>query len=158
MTELPDPYKRLSALGLDLPQAPTPVANFLAAVKVGNLLFLSGQGPFDARTGWKLGKVGSDFTAEQAYEHARIVGLNLLGVLHHELGSLNRVSRIVKVFGMVNAVDGFAMHPAVVNGCSDLFRAVFGDEVGAHARSAVGVGSLPGNISVEIEVVVAITD
>lgn len=158
MTAPNDPYAKLAELGLELPPPLPPVANYVGAVREGNLVFLSGQGPLDPKTGYKLGKVGAEFTAEQAYEHARIVGLNLLGVLHHELGSLTRVKRVVKVLGMVNAVPEFAMHPLVINGCSDLFGQVFGPEIGAHARSAIGVGSLPGNISVEIEAIVAVAD
>jgi len=155
-TSANDPYGRLEALGLELPPPPPPVANFVGAVRVGDLLFLSGQGPVSPVYGWKLGKVGADYTAAEGYDHARIVGLNLLGVLHHELGSLTHVTRVVKVLGMVNATPDFTAHPSVINGCSDLFAEVFGPEIGAHARSAVGVGSLPGNISVEIEAIFAV--
>jgi enamine deaminase RidA (YjgF/YER057c/UK114 family) len=103
------------------------------------------------------GKVGDTVTADEAYAHALLVGLNLLSVLHVELGDLSRVKRIVKLLGMVNATPDFADHPRVINGCSDLFVDVFGD-AGRHSRSAVGVGSLPGNITVEIEAIVAIHD
>ena len=103
------------------------------------------------------GIVGKDITVEQAYGHARGVGLNLMAVMRHELGSLDRVKRIVKVLGMVNAVPGFGDQPKVINGCSDLFVEVFGER-GKHARSAVGMGSLPNNIPVEIEVIVEIEE
>lgn len=158
MTDRPDPYANLIRLGLKLPPPPPPVANFVAAVRERDLVYLSGQGPCDGDGVWRLGKVGRDFTAKEAYDHARLVGLNLLAVLHAELGSLTRVRRIVKVLGMVNAVPDFAAHPQVMNGCSDLFMAVFGEEIGRHARSAVGMGSLPSNISVEIEAIVAVDD
>lgn len=156
MTNKPDPYDRLRALGLTLPPPPPPVANFVGLVQVDKLVFLSGQGPVSPIHGYRLGKVGRDYTAEEGYDHARIVGLNLLSVLHHELGSLSRVARVVKLLGMVNATPDFAAHPAVINGCSDLFVEVFGPDIGKHARSAVGVGSLPGNISVEIEAVLLV--
>ena len=156
MSERPDPYQRLKELGLELPVPLPPVANFVPSVREGNLVFLSGQGPLEPGSGMKTGKVGADVSAEQAYEHARLAGLLLLGVLHREFGTLGRVTRVVKVLGMVNALPDFTMHPKVINGCSDLFVAVFGKSAGAHARSAVGVGSLPGNITVEIEAIVAI--
>jgi enamine deaminase RidA (YjgF/YER057c/UK114 family) len=121
-------------------------------------MFLSGQGPFDPAVGWHLGKVGAEVSVDQAYGHARVAGLALLGVLHSELGNLNRVRRVVKLLGLVNAAPEFREHPQVINGCSDLFIAIFGQSIGAHARSAVGVGSLPGNITVEIEAIVAVAD
>lgn len=158
MTSANDPYARLSELGLELPPPPPPVANFIGAVREGDLLFLSGQGPRAADGSWRLGKVGQEFDVQQGYDHARLVGLNLLAVIHAELGSLSRVRRVVKMLGMVNAVPDFTAHPMVINGCSDLFLSVFGPDVGTHARSAVGMGSLPGNISVEIELIVAVKD
>lgn len=121
----------------------------------GDLLFLSGQGPLEADGRQHVGKVGGTVTALEAYHHARLTGINLLAVMSDALGDLSRVRRVVKLFGMVNAVSDFADHPAVINGCSDLLTAVFG-EAGQHARSAVGQASLPGNITVEIEAVVAI--
>ena len=120
------------------------------AVRTGHLLYLAGKGP-----GAATGKVGGDISVEEAYGHAREVGLILISVMREELGSLDRVSRIVKVLGMVNAVPEFGQQPAVINGCSDLFVEVFGDK-GRHARSAVGMGSLPGGIPVEIEVIVEV--
>ncbi|MDX1373949.1 MAG: RidA family protein [Burkholderiales bacterium] len=146
--------KRLKALGIDLGTVSAPVANYVNAVRAGNLLFLSGKGPRPEAGGVRpSGKVGRDYTAEQAYQHARTVGLDLLAVMRAELGSLDRVRRIVKVLGMVNAVPEFTDHPKVINGCSDLFVEVLGAR-GRHARSAVGMGSLPMGIPVEIEVVV----
>ncbi len=150
------PYDRLRALGIVLPPAPAPVANFVTAVREGNLLFLAGQGPLEPNGFEHHGKVGADVTVEEAYQHARITAINMLAVMHDALGSLERVRRIVKVLGMVNAVPLFADHPKVINGCSDLFIAVFGEAIGRHARSAVGMGSLPSQITVEIEAVVAV--
>ena len=150
-------YDRLRMRGLHLPQVPTPVGNFVHCTSEGNLLFLSGQGPLDASGSLMTGKVGATVSADEAYQHAQMVGLNLLAVLHNELGDLRRVKRVVKLLGMVNAAPDFTEHPRVINGCSDLFVDVFGD-AGRHSRSAVGVGSLPGNITVEIEAIVAIQD
>ena len=142
------PTKRLIDLGIELPPIPAAAGNYVHAVRAGNLLFLAGKGVRDV-----VGKVGRDVTVEQAYQSARSTGLQLLAVMAQELGSLDAVCRIVKVTGFVNAVPEFADHPAVLNGCSDLFVEVF-EERGQHARSAIGVGSLPGQIPVEIEVVV----
>jgi enamine deaminase RidA (YjgF/YER057c/UK114 family) len=144
-------------LGIDLGPVSSPVANYVNAVQTGKLLYLAGKGPRpDANGKRPIGKVGRDFSAEQAYQHARTVGMDLLAVMRAELGSLDRVKRIVKVLGMVNAVPEFTEHPKVINGCSDLFVEVFGD-AGKHARSAVGMGSLPMGIPVEIEVIVEIS-
>lgn len=151
------PYGRLSALGIKLPPPPPPIANFVTHVREGNILYLSGQGPREADGYLHAGKVGSDVSVEQAYSHARLTGINLLAVMQDALGDLSRVKRIVKLLGMVNAVPHFEDHPQVINGCSDLFIEVFG-EAGQHARSAVGFGSLPGNITVEIEAIVALHD
>lgn len=150
------PYDRLAGLGIVLPPAPSPVAAFVTAVREGNLLFLSGQGPLDSSGREHRGKVGKDVGVEAAYEHARITGINMLAVMHEALGSLDNVRRVVKILGMVNATPDFTDHPLVINGCSDLMIAVFGEAVGSHARSAVGMGSLPGQITVEIEAVVAV--
>ena len=149
------PENRLRAAGIALPPPRPPIANFVPAVQEGSLLFLSGQGPVWEQ-GKHCGKVGRDVSAEEACRHARLVGLNLLAQIRESLGSLNRVARIVKLFGMVNATDIFEDHPFVINGCSDLFIEVFGATIGSHARSAIGVGSLPGNITVEIEAIVAV--
>lgn len=142
--------KRLKELGIELETASNPVANYVNAVRTGNLLYLSGKGPGAVR-----GKVGADMTVAEAYKHARATGLNLIAVMKSELDDLDRVSRIVKVLGMVNATPDFGDQPKVINGCSDLFVAVLGDK-GRHARSAVGMGGLPGNMSVEIEAVMRI--
>ncbi len=149
------PEDRLAALGLVLPAVPTPIANFVNVTRAGELLFLSGQGPLTAEGRLMTGKVGRTVTAEEAYDHARLTGLNLLAVMRNEVGALSRIRRVVKLFGMVNATDDFVDHPKVINGCSDLFVAVLG-EAGAHARSAVGMSSLPNNITVEIEAIVQI--
>jgi enamine deaminase RidA (YjgF/YER057c/UK114 family) len=150
-------YERLAALGLSLMPAPPPVANFITHVREGNLIFLSGQGPRERDGRLHVGKVGGDVSVDEAYEHARLVGLNLIAVMHEAVGDLSRVKRIVKVLGMVNAAPDFSDHPAVIDGCSDLFMEVFG-EAGRHARSAVGFASLPGQITVEIEAVIALHD
>lgn len=155
--EFTDCYERLNALGIVLPDAPPPIANFVTHVIDGKTLYLSGQGPREADGMLHKGKVGLDLTAQQAYAHARLTGINLLAVMHSALGDLNRIQRVIKLFGMVNAVSDFERHPDVINGCSDLFVEVFGEK-GQHARSAVGLGSLPDNISVEIEAIIALTD
>jgi enamine deaminase RidA (YjgF/YER057c/UK114 family) len=149
------PYRRLSELGIALPPAPPPVANFVTHVREGSLLYLSGQGPREADGRLHTGKVGAAVAAADAYAHARLTGINLLAVMHEALGDLGRVRRVVKLLGMVNADPDFADHPTVINGCSDLLIEVFGEK-GRHARSAVGFGSLPGRITVEIEAIVAV--
>jgi enamine deaminase RidA (YjgF/YER057c/UK114 family) len=151
------PYERLAALGITLPSAPPPIANFITHVREGNILYLSGQGPREADGHLHAGKVGSEVSTQEAYQHARLTGINLLAVMHDALGDLSRVKRVVKLLGMVNAVPHFENHPSVINGCSDLLIEVFG-EAGQHARSAVGFGSLPGNITVEIEAIVSLND
>ncbi|MEA2780086.1 MAG: hypothetical protein QOK29_1630 [Rhodospirillaceae bacterium] len=150
-------YGRLYAAGIVLPEAPAPVANFVTHVREGQFLFLSGQGPREADGRLHTGKVGATVSVDEAYAHARLTGINLIAVLEKALGDLSRVSRVVKLLGMVNATPDFTRHPQVIDGCSDLFMAVFG-ETGRHARSAVGLGSLPGNITVEIEAIVAVRD
>jgi len=148
--------KRLKALKIDLGPVSAPVANYVNAVRTGNLLYLAGKGPRPDASGKRpQGKVGREYTAQQAYQHARSVGLDLLAVMRQELGSLDKVKRVVKVLGMVNAVPEFADHPQVINGCSDLFVEVLGER-GKHARSAVGMGSLPMQIPVEIEVIIEV--
>jgi enamine deaminase RidA (YjgF/YER057c/UK114 family) len=148
--------QRLDELGIILPEIPKPAGNYVPCVRTGNLLFLSGQGPRDNAGELKTGKVGGDVTAEEAYKHARLVGLQLLAVARQALdGDLTRVRRVVKLLGMVNGTPEFDRQPFVVNGCSDLFVEVFGD-AGRHARSAVGMGSLPTNITVEAEVVLEV--
>jgi enamine deaminase RidA (YjgF/YER057c/UK114 family) len=148
------PYDRLSALGIVLPKAPAPIANFVTHVIEGKLLFLSGQGPTEADGTLYAGKVGGGVSVDEAYAHARLTGINLIAVMQAALGDLGRVRRVVKLLGMVNATPEFSDHPAVINGCSDLMNEVFGER-GVHARSAVGFGSLPNQITVEIEAIVA---
>ena len=147
--------KRLRQLGIELPEAPSPLANYVNAVRVGNLLFLSGKGPSAVDGLRPAGKLGREFNLDQGYLFARSTGLALLAVMRAELGSLDRIKRVVKLLGMVNAVPDFADQPKVVNGCSDLMVEVFGER-GRHARSAVGVGSLPSGIPVEIEAIVEV--
>jgi enamine deaminase RidA (YjgF/YER057c/UK114 family) len=150
------PEQKLRELGIDLGQVSSPIANYVNAVRTGSLLFLAGKGPRPGKDGKRpVGKVGRDFTAEQAYAHARGVGIDLLAVMRAELGSLDKVKRVVKVLGMVNAAPDFQDHPKVINGCSDLFVEVLGER-GKHARSAVGMGSLPMGIPVEIECIVEV--
>ncbi len=147
--------ERLCELGIELPEPPPPAGNYIGAVTVGNLVFLSGHGPRSASGEYSSGKVGGELTLEQGQEEARQVGLNLLATLRAEIGDLDRVRRVVKVLGMVNAVPDFRNHPKVINGFSDLMVEVFGEK-GRGARSAVGMGSLPFQIPVEVEMIVEI--
>lgn len=142
--------QRLRELGLELPTVPSPAANYVNAVRTGNLVFTSGTVPTTAEGDIPKGKVGAEVTTEEAVQHARSVGLNLLAILKQELGDLDRARRVVKLLGMVNAVPDYLEQSKVINGCSDLFAEVFGQQ---HARSAVGVGSLPFGITVEIEAI-----
>lgn len=145
--------QRLSELGIELPDTPSPMANYVPFVQTGNLLYLSGQGPRYENNQFHTGKVGREVTAEDAYQHARLVGIQLLAAARAALnGDLSRVKRVVKLLGLVNGTPEFEKHPQVINGCSDLFVQVFGDR-GRHARSAVGAGGLPNNITVEIEAI-----
>lgn len=149
--------QRLRDLGLTLPAVPSPVANYVPFKRHGSTIYLSGQGPRKPDgSGWYTGKVGESVTVEEAYEHAKLTGLQLLAVMKLAAGDLDKVE-VLKVLGMVNGVPLFGDQPKVINGCSDLFVQVLGDR-GRHARSAVGMGSLPNNISVEIEAIVAIHD
>lgn len=145
--------KRLAELGLTLPPAPTPMANYVPWRIGGGLLFLSGVGPRHPDGTSVTGTLGADLTVEQGYAAARLCGLNLLANMRSALGSLDRVDTILKVLGMVRGTPEFGHHPEVINGCTDLFVEVFGDP-GRPARSAVGMGSLPRGIAVEIEAVV----
>ncbi|GBD11808.1 hypothetical protein HRbin23_01487 [bacterium HR23] len=151
------PEQKLQELGLSLPPPPSPAANYVTAVRTGNLVYLAGHGPRRPDGTYITGKVGRDLTPAQAYDAARQVGLNLLASLKACIGDLGKVKRVVKVLGMVNADPSFTEHPRVINGCSDLFVAVFGEK-GRHARSAVGMGSLPFNIPVEIEAIVEVEE
>ena len=142
----------LESLGLELLPVPKPIGNFRNFVRTGSLIFISGQGPREADGSMHQGKVGRDVAPADAYRHAQLTGLNVLSVLADAVGDLGRVSQVVKLLGLVNATDDFTGHPDVINGCSDLFTRVFG-EIGQHARSAIGVASLPNNITVEIEAI-----
>lgn len=150
-----DPEKKLKELGIELPPASKPMANYVKAVRTGNLLFLAGHGPTLADGSNIQGKVGRDLTVEQGVAAARQTGIALLATLKAELGDLKKVKRIVKVLGMVNCTENFTDQPKVMNGFSDLMVAVFGER-GKHARSAVGMYALPSNIAVEIEMIVEV--
>ncbi len=145
--------KRLVELKLKLPPAPKPVAVYRTMVVAGNVAYVSGHGPLKSDGTMICGRVGGDLDWAAGKAPARQTGLAILASLRAELGSLDRVKRLLKVLGMVNATPDFRDHPAVINGCSELFAEVFGPENGIGARSAVGMGSLPGNIAVEIEAI-----
>jgi len=150
-----DPEARLAALGITLPPAPSPVANYVNGVQTGNLIFLAGKGPKRADGSEVHGKLGKDLGIEEGYEAARITAINQLAVLKTMLGDLGRVKRVVKVLGMVNSDPDFVEQPAVINGFSDLIVEVFGER-GRHARAAVGMVSLPRGQAVEIEMIVEV--
>lgn len=151
------PEDRLKRLGLVLPAPPTPVANFVTAVRDGALVYLSGQGPTVDGVPAIRGKLGGEVTPEQGYEAARLCALNLLGVLRREIGDLERVRRVVKLLVFVASETGFADQPRVANGASDLLVEVFGER-GRHARSAIGTSQLPFDIPVEIEMIAAVDE
>ena len=144
---------RLSELGLELPPAPEPKGVYRALVIVGNLAYTSGHLPVGSDGSIVTGRVGAELDQQAGYEAARQTGLGILATLRKELGSLDRVRRVVKVLGVVNCTAGFDQQPAVINGCSELFAELFGPEMGVGARSAVGVGSLPLGVPVEIEAI-----
>lgn len=146
---------RIEELGLTIPASPAPIANYLRYVQVGNLLFLAGHGPNRPGETVYTGQVGSDVSVEVAYKAARSTALNLLGSCKEALGDLDRITRVVKVLGMVNSAPGFGDQPKVINGFSDLMVEIFGD-AGRHARSAVGMAGLPGGIPVEIEMILEV--
>lgn len=146
--------KKLEELGLELPEIPKPMANYVPAARTGNLLFLSGHGP---QKSIPTGKVGKELTLEEGYEAAKNTALCLMSTIKNSIGDLDKVKRIVKLVGFVNCSEDFTDQPKVVNGASDLFVEVFGDK-GKHARAAVGMYQLPGGIPVEIEVVVEVED
>ncbi len=148
--------KKLAELGLELPPPRKPLGTYVSFVQTGNLLYLAGAGPFDLAGSGTTGKVGDGVTVEVAYQRARTVALGHISAMREALGDLDRVHRFVKVLGMVNAAPDFTAHPKVINGYSDLMVEVFGDK-GRHARSAVGMGSLPGGISVEVEAIVEVS-
>ena len=149
---------KLEQMGIELPDSPAPMANYVPGVRTGNLLYLAGLGPAARPDGTSpTGKVGQDLSVEEGYEAARLTGINILARLKGELGDLDRVNRVIKLLSMVNATIDFTQQPAVANGCSDLMVEVFGDK-GKHARSAVGMGSLPNNIPIEIEAIIEVAD
>ena len=150
-----DAETRLKELQIQLPIVGKPIANYVNVVRSGNLLFLSGKGPSNAEGIYTIGKVGKDLTLEQGQAAARLTAINQLAVLKAELGDLNKIKRIVKVLGMVNCEADFKDHPKVINGFSNLLVEIFGEK-GKHARSAVGMCSLPMNMAVEIELVVEV--
>ena len=152
------PETRIQELHLTLPAPPKPVAKYKTAVLVGNMLYVSGHGPIKPDGKLILGRVGSDLTAEQGKDAARVVGLAILATVRNTLGSLDKVKRLVKTFGMVNCTDDFKDQPQVINGFSELMADVFGEDAGVGARSAIGTNSLPGNISVEIECIFEVAD
>lgn len=147
------PEQRLKELGLELPPAPKPMGLYKSLVIAGGLAYASGHGPLKADQSLITGRVGQDLDLEAGKAAARQTGLALLATARDHLGTLDRVKRVVKILGMVNCTPEFREHPAVINGCSELFAEVFGREHGVGARSAVGMGSLPGNIAVEIEAI-----
>ena len=150
--------KKLEELGITLPQPDSPIANYVPAVRTGNLLFLAGAGPAPGSDGAvPRGKLGDDVSIDEGYQAARSVGLIQLARLKVALGDLDRIKQFVKLLTMVNSTAGFTEQPAVANGCSDLLVEVFGDK-GRHARSAVGMSNLPGSIPVEIEMIVEVSD
>lgn len=150
------PEEKIRELGYVLPPVSTPAFSFVNYRLIGDMLYISGNGPKDADGVTSKGKLGADVTVEDGYKHARLAGLRLLAVAKDALGDLGRIRAVVKMLGMVNATPDFTDHPKVINGCSDLFVEVLGAEVGGHARSAVGFSSLPGNMTVEIEVIMQV--
>ena len=151
------PEEKLKELGFTLPSAPAPIGNFLPWRRAGQLLYLSGQGPRDAAGKISVGRLGRDCTVERGYADARRVGLQLLSTIRAALGSLDHVEAVIKLLGMVNAEPDFGDQPKVINGCSDVLIEVLGER-GKHARSAVGMGSLPNCMTVEVEAIILIKD
>ncbi len=143
--------ERFAALGLSLPPAPAPKGVYKPLLVLGNQVYVSGHGPVTIAGDLLCGRVGDTVSKEDGKLAAQQVGLTILSTIKQQLGSLDKIGRVVKVLGMVNCTPGFDAHPYVINGCSELFAAVWGDDLGIGVRSAVGMGSLPGNISVEIE-------
>ncbi|MFQ5795398.1 MAG: RidA family protein [Candidatus Bipolaricaulia bacterium] len=151
-----DYEKRIEELGLEIPPVPKPVAAYIPALQVGNLVFCSGQGPMADGRFVHIGQVGADLTVEQGYEAARLCALNCLAAVKSVIGSLNRVDRIVHVRGFVNSAPGFEEQPEVINGASELLQQIFGER-GQHARAALGTSALPRNIAVELEMIVSVS-
>jgi enamine deaminase RidA (YjgF/YER057c/UK114 family) len=142
---------RVAELGLEFPVAPKPVAVYKPCVIVGNIAYVSGHGPLKTDKSLITGRLGADMDVEAGYQAARVTGLAMLATLQNTLGTLDRVVRVVKLLALVRSTDEFDQQPAVINGCSELFRDVFGEDAGIGARSALGTNSLPGGIAVEIE-------
>jgi enamine deaminase RidA (YjgF/YER057c/UK114 family) len=155
--EGPSPEDKLAEMGITLPEPSAPVANYVNAVRTGNLLFLAGKGPTKPEGGYVTGKVGTDLSIEEGAEAAKLAAIQHIGVLKATLGSLDKVKRLVKVHGMVNCGPDFTNQPEVMNGYSNFMVEVFGEK-GKHARAAVGMGSLPRGIAVEVELVVEVED
>ncbi|MHA8065479.1 RidA family protein [Aquirufa sp. ROCK2-A2] len=147
------PEEQFSSLGFALPPAPKPLGVYKPGLQLGNLYYVSGHGPVQLNGELIIGRVGEDLSLEEGKMAAQQVGLTILATLKAQLGSLNRVKRVVKILGMVNCTSDFGRHPYVINGCSELFAKIWGEELGIGARSAVGMGTLPDNIPVEIEVI-----
>jgi enamine deaminase RidA (YjgF/YER057c/UK114 family) len=145
------PEERLQELGLEIPEPPPAVGNYVGAVRVGNILFVSGHGPFKDGEPTFIGKLGRDLDVEEGQQSAQLVMLNMLASIKAEIGELDRVARVVKLLCLVNSDPEFGDQPKVANGASDLLVAIFGEDRGKHARSAIGMGALPFGISVEIE-------
>ena len=152
-----DYEQRIMDLGIELPEPDQPVANYVKAVVSGNMVYLAGHGPSRADGSLIVGKVGRDLTEKEGYEASRLTGIAMLSTLKNTIGDLNRVNRLVKVLGLVNCVEDFGNQPEVINGFSDLMVEVFGEN-GKHARSAIGMESLPRNIAVEIEMIVELKE
>ncbi|RYF76778.1 MAG: RidA family protein [Cytophagaceae bacterium] len=148
---MPTPDENFAALNLELPPAPIPKGVYKPSLIVGNFIYVSGHGPYCSDNSLMTGRVGSEVDIDFGIAAAQQTGLAILSTLVATLGSLNRVKRVIKILGMVNAIDSFEQHPRVINGCSELFAKIWGDENGIGVRSAVGMGSLPSSISVEIE-------
>jgi len=149
------PEQRLKELNIQLPDVPTPIANFVMWQQVGNLLYLSGQGPRRPDGSIPVGRLGLNYSVEQGYADARQIGLQILATVRKAVGSLDSIEGVVKLLGMVNAEPDFGQHPKVINRCSDLLVEVLGER-GKHARSAVGMGSLPNGMPVEIEAIIQV--
>ncbi len=153
------PAEKLKALGIELQPVKKPVGNYSKWVKSGNLIFIAGHGSCGTPTEVDRGKLGRDLTTEQGYQAARNVAICLLNTINEAVdGDLNKVKKIVRVFGMVNSTPDYTEQHLVMNGCSDLLIEVFGEDVGKHARAAVGMGSLPVNLAVEVEMIIEVSD
>jgi len=144
---------RLTELNLTLPNSPNPAYVYKSVVVAGNMAYVSGHGPYQADGSMIKGRVGSDLTLEEGKHAARVVGLAILATLRKHFGILDKIKRVIKTLGMVNSAADFYDQPKVINGCSELFAEIWGPDNGVGARSAVGMGPLPGNIAVEIEVI-----